>query len=205
MKDQFQFLQSDTVDATLGIRPAMCWCRSATTTRWLTSAGCGAYRHARTGRGRHDRPHQPVRDRRVRTFHRADSATTSRHCHARGFRRREFRQEDIPPGGPGSRPLVGRRPRPPTTSISAVVAGLSSKMTSAEQAFGLGSAWKPYLNLTPVCTTDVKPDGAVDTFRIGPHTPTMKNEDVVLLHRLCEYHSGTGLETYTTTTFLPRR
>ena len=24
----------------------------------------------------------------------------------------------------------------------------------------------------------------MDTFRIGPHTPTMKNEDVVLLHRL---------------------
>jgi hypothetical protein len=30
----------------------------------------------------------------------------------------------------------------------------------------------------------VRPDGSVDTFRIGPHTPTMKNEDVIMLHRL---------------------
>jgi hypothetical protein len=30
----------------------------------------------------------------------------------------------------------------------------------------------------------VRPGNIVDTFRIGPHTPTMKNEDVILLHRL---------------------
>ena len=68
---------------------------------------------------------------------------------------------------------------------SAVVAGLSSKMTSAEQAFGLGSAWEAIPEPKRQFVLQiVKPDGAVDTFRIGPHTPTMKNEDVVLLHRL---------------------
>jgi len=68
---------------------------------------------------------------------------------------------------------------------SAVVAGLSSKMTSSEQAFGLGSAWEAIPEPKRQFVLQiVKPDGAVDTFRIGPHTPTMKNEDVVLLHRL---------------------
>jgi hypothetical protein len=30
----------------------------------------------------------------------------------------------------------------------------------------------------------VLPDSTVRTFRIGPHTPSMKNEDVLLTHRL---------------------
>ena len=30
----------------------------------------------------------------------------------------------------------------------------------------------------------VRPDAKVESFRIGPHNPTMKNEDVLLLHRL---------------------
>jgi hypothetical protein len=30
----------------------------------------------------------------------------------------------------------------------------------------------------------VRPDQTVDTYRIGPHTPTMKTEDVHLVHRL---------------------
>jgi hypothetical protein len=68
---------------------------------------------------------------------------------------------------------------------SSVAAGLSSKMTTAEQAFAVGSAWES----TPEPKRQfvlqiVQPDGTVDTFRIGPHTPTMKDEDVVLLHRL---------------------
>ena len=68
---------------------------------------------------------------------------------------------------------------------SAVVAGLSSKMTTAEQAFDLGSAWEAIPEPKQQFLLQiVQPDGIVDTFRIGPHTPTMKNEDVVLLHRL---------------------
>lgn len=68
---------------------------------------------------------------------------------------------------------------------STVIAGLSSKMTTAEQAFHLGSAWESISEPKQQFVLQiVQPDNAVDTFRIGPHTPTMKNEDVVLLHRL---------------------
>jgi amino acid transporter len=68
---------------------------------------------------------------------------------------------------------------------SAVIAGLSSKMTAAEQAFALGSAWESIPEPKQQFLLQiVQPDGKVETFRIGPHTPSMKNEDVVLLHRL---------------------
>ena len=68
---------------------------------------------------------------------------------------------------------------------SAVVAGLSSKMVPEEQAFALGRAWEgvPEPKRQFVLQV-VHPDAKVDTFRIGPHTPAMKNEDVLLLHRL---------------------
>jgi amino acid transporter len=68
---------------------------------------------------------------------------------------------------------------------SAVVAGLSSKMTPAEQAFALGRAWESIPEPKQQFVLQiVRPEGMVETFRIGPHTPTMKNEDVILLHRL---------------------
>jgi amino acid transporter len=68
---------------------------------------------------------------------------------------------------------------------SAVAAGLSSKMSTAEQAFALGSAWEAIPEPKKQFVLQiVQPDLIVDTFRIGPHTPAMKNEDVVLLHRL---------------------
>ena len=68
---------------------------------------------------------------------------------------------------------------------SGVVAGLSSKISAAEQAFVLGSAWEAIPEPKQQFILQiVEPNGTVDTFRIGPHTPTMKNEDVVLLHRL---------------------
>jgi amino acid transporter len=68
---------------------------------------------------------------------------------------------------------------------SAVVSGLSSKMTAQEQAFELGHAWEA----TPEPKRQfvlqiVRPDMKVDTFHIGPHTPSMKTEDVHLVHRL---------------------
>jgi amino acid transporter/nucleotide-binding universal stress UspA family protein len=68
---------------------------------------------------------------------------------------------------------------------SAVVLGLSSKMTPAEQALALGHAWEglPEPKRQFVLQI-VHPEGKVDSFRIGPHTPTMMNEDVLLLHRL---------------------
>jgi hypothetical protein len=68
---------------------------------------------------------------------------------------------------------------------SSVVAGLSSKMTTTEQAFALGRAWEAISEPKQQFVLQiVRPDGVVDTFRVGPHTPTMKNEDVILLHRL---------------------
>ncbi len=68
---------------------------------------------------------------------------------------------------------------------SGVVTGLSSKMTAAEQAFALGSAWEAIPEPKRQFVLQiVQPKDIVDTFRIGPHLPTMKNEDVVLLHRL---------------------
>jgi hypothetical protein len=68
---------------------------------------------------------------------------------------------------------------------SAVVAGLSSKMNPPEQAFALGRAWEAVPEPKRQFVLQiVRPDGKVESFRIGPHNPTMKNEDVLLLHRL---------------------
>jgi len=68
---------------------------------------------------------------------------------------------------------------------SAVVAGVSSKMTTQEQAFNLGRAWEALAEPKRQFVFQVvHPDSEVDTFRIGPHSPSMKDEDVLLLHRL---------------------
>ena len=58
-------------------------------------------------------------------------------------------------------------------------------MTAEEQAFFLGRAWEaiPEPKIQFVLQV-VRPDGTVSTFRIGPHTPSMKNEDVLQVHRL---------------------
>jgi amino acid transporter len=68
---------------------------------------------------------------------------------------------------------------------SAVVTGVSSKMTTQEQAFELGRAWEnaPEPKRQFVVQI-VYPNLQVDTYRIGPHTPSMKTEDVHLVHRL---------------------
>jgi hypothetical protein len=68
---------------------------------------------------------------------------------------------------------------------SAIVAGLSSKMTAEEQAYRLGEAWEAIPgNKRQVVFQVVKPDESVATFRIGPHTPDIKTEDVHLIHRI---------------------
>jgi amino acid transporter len=66
-----------------------------------------------------------------------------------------------------------------------VVAGLSSKMTAQEQAFKLGQAWEamPPPKRQFVFQV-VKPGNVIDTYRIGPHSPNLKPEDVLLVHRL---------------------
>jgi amino acid transporter len=68
---------------------------------------------------------------------------------------------------------------------SAVVSGLSSKMTSQEQAFYLGRAWEAMPEpKRQFIFQVVRPDLTVDTFHIGPHSPSLKTEDVHLVHRL---------------------
>lgn len=68
---------------------------------------------------------------------------------------------------------------------SAIVSGLSSKMTAQEQAFALGRAWEAMPEpKRQIVFQVVRPDFEVETFRIGPHTPSMKTEDIVLVHKL---------------------
>ncbi len=68
---------------------------------------------------------------------------------------------------------------------AAVVAGRSTKMSPEEQAFHLGRAWEAMAPPKRQFVLHViSPDDASQTFRIGPHTPTMKSEDVHLVHRL---------------------
>jgi amino acid transporter len=68
---------------------------------------------------------------------------------------------------------------------SAVVSGISSKMTGEEQAFRLGQAWEamPEPKRQFVFMV-VRADSTVESYRIGPHTPTMKTEDVHLVHKI---------------------
>jgi amino acid transporter len=68
---------------------------------------------------------------------------------------------------------------------SAVVAGLSTKMTPQMQGFNLGRAWEAISGPKKQFVLQiVKPEMTVDTFRIGPHTPDLKTEDIHLVHRL---------------------
>jgi amino acid transporter len=68
---------------------------------------------------------------------------------------------------------------------SAVVSGLSSKMTGEEQAFRLGQAWEAMPEPKRQFVFQVvRPDQTVESYRIGPHTPTMKTEDVHLVHKI---------------------
>ena len=68
---------------------------------------------------------------------------------------------------------------------SIVVAGLSSKMTPQEQAFNLGRAWEAMPEpKRQFIFQVVRPEGKAETYTIGPHTPSLKPEDIQLTHRL---------------------
>ena len=68
---------------------------------------------------------------------------------------------------------------------SVVVAGLSSKITPQEQAFNLGRAWEAMPEpKRQFIFQVVYPDGHAETFTVGPHTPSLKPEDIQLTHRL---------------------
>jgi hypothetical protein len=68
---------------------------------------------------------------------------------------------------------------------SAIVSGLSSKMTAQQQAYNLGRAWEGMPEpRRQIVFQVVRPDMEVETFRIGPHNPSMKTEDIMLVHKL---------------------
>jgi amino acid transporter len=78
---------------------------------------------------------------------------------------------------------------------STVVSGISTKLTAEEQAFRLGQAWEAMPEPKRQFVFQVvHRDGMVESYRIGPHTPTMKSEDVQLVHNLwldIKKHAGT--------------
>ena len=68
---------------------------------------------------------------------------------------------------------------------ASIIAGLSSKMTAVEQAYRLGQAWEAMPEpKRQVLFYVVHPDNKLETFRIGPHSPTLRPEDVYLTHKL---------------------
>jgi hypothetical protein len=68
-------------------------------------------------------------------------------------------------------------------------------MLADEQAFRLGQAWEAMPDPKRQFVFQVvHPDRTVETFRIGPHTPTIKSEDVNLVHKIwldVKRHQGT--------------
>ena len=69
--------------------------------------------------------------------------------------------------------------------VAALVAGLSTRMSAQEQAYHIGQAWEnlpePKRQFTFYV---VMPDGSSEAFHIGPHAPSLRAEDVQLVHRL---------------------
>lgn len=69
--------------------------------------------------------------------------------------------------------------------VSALVSGLSSKMSASEQAYHVGQAWEALPEPKRQFTFYViAPSGNAQAFHIGPHAPTLQAEDVQLVHRL---------------------
>jgi hypothetical protein len=69
--------------------------------------------------------------------------------------------------------------------VDSVVSGISTKMTSEDQAYHMGQAWealpepKRQFNFYVV-----EPNGQSKVFYIGPHAPNLSPDDVQLVHRL---------------------
>jgi len=69
--------------------------------------------------------------------------------------------------------------------VDSVVSGLSTKMSPEEQAFHIGQAWeslpepKRQLNFYVI-----NPSGESKVYYLGPHAPSLRPDDVQLVHRL---------------------
>jgi amino acid transporter len=69
--------------------------------------------------------------------------------------------------------------------VAAVVSGLSTKLTAAEQAYHVGQAWETLPEPKRQFTFYVvPPTGEAESFHIGPHAPSIPANDVQLVHRL---------------------
>ncbi|HTV04931.1 MAG TPA: APC family permease [Acidobacteriaceae bacterium] len=69
--------------------------------------------------------------------------------------------------------------------VSALVSGLSTKMSASEQAYHIGQAWEALPEPKRQFTFYVvMPNGDAQSFHIGPHAPALQGEDVQLVHRL---------------------
>ena len=68
---------------------------------------------------------------------------------------------------------------------SVIVCGRSNKLTIDEQAKLTGDAWERLTEPRPRLTLEVfEPDGASHEFRLGPHTPRMRPQDIGLMHKV---------------------
>ncbi len=67
-----------------------------------------------------------------------------------------------------------------------VIAGLSSVMPAADQAWHMGEAWERLAKKPPRLVTFrvVHPDGRDEDFSLGAHPPRLSNEDLNLIHEL---------------------
>lgn len=68
---------------------------------------------------------------------------------------------------------------------SAIVTGISNKLTLDEQGKLTGDAWERLPEPKPRLRLEVyEPDGAAHQYNLGPHTPNLRQEDVDALHNL---------------------
>jgi len=69
--------------------------------------------------------------------------------------------------------------------VDSVVSGLSTKMSGEDQAFYIGQAWealpepKRQMNFYVIA-----PNGESKVYYLGPHAPSLRPDDVQLVHRL---------------------
>jgi hypothetical protein len=68
---------------------------------------------------------------------------------------------------------------------SKIVAGLSTKLTSDEQAKFIGDAWERLPEPKPRLMLEIiAPDGSRKEYFLGPHSPRLRDEDLALMHKL---------------------
>jgi amino acid transporter len=69
--------------------------------------------------------------------------------------------------------------------VDSVVSGLSTKMSAEEQAFHIGQAWESLLEPKRQLNFYViNPSGESKVYYLGPHAPSLRPDDVQLVHRL---------------------